>query len=356
MNSTLVGLGFSEKYFLFLQQQFPDFVSTNLARVASVHRTRTDVLTLDGVCTGLLSGRLIHEGVQLCVGDWVRYEELGDKQVYVQDVLPRISFLSRSFSAKDFSFTKGLERQGIVANVDCIYVVLAADDDFSVRRLERYLVCCQNSGSRVAVILNKIDKPEQIAPFVDLIKQLSADLEIFCVSALHNIGIDDFKNQLSGTVAFIGSSGVGKSSIINAVLGFERQKTGEIRLGDEKGKHITTSRDLIVTEHCIIIDNPGLREIQVWAEEEDLAEVFKDIEAAALRCVYRNCLHVNEIGCAVLEAVATGKISKERLANFKAIGAEVKRVQDFQSRDSIRKTERTRKTRIQHHLAMKGKR
>jgi ribosome biogenesis GTPase / thiamine phosphate phosphatase len=327
-----------------------------IGRVASVSRNRYEVITKYGTKIGICSGHLLNEHTSLFVGDWIQYQHINDTEIYIVRLLPRKSLLARGFSQRDGQHAKNLEKQGIAANLDCIYIVTSLDSDFSLRRLERYLACCFNAKTRICIILSKTDKTGNVESYLNEVAKIAPGIPVLCLSVIDFVGFDLLNDHLQGTVCFLGSSGVGKSTIVNHLLGAETQKTGLSRAKDDKGRHTTSSRDLFYVGEYTIIDNPGLREIQVWADEEDIENTFQDIEALAINCQFHDCGHGKEKNCAVQEAVKNGTLSVQRLENYRAILREVKLKQYSEGREHVRKTEKNRQVRINQSLRAKGKR
>ena len=254
------------------------------------------------------------------VGDWVlaRAEHGGGATIH--RVLPRRTKVSRKVA------WERTEEQVIAANVDVVLVVASLNDELNLRRLERYLAVVRESGAVPAVVLNKPDLSDDPAPLLAEVRAIAGDSPVHLVSARENEGIADLAGYLDGhrTVALLGSSGVGKSTIINRLLGDERLATAEIR-ADGKGRHTTTRRQLIpVPGRGLVLDTPGMRELQLW--EADVAGAFADIAALAERCRYRDCTHAGEPGCRVAQAIAEGALAPERLASLRKLERESRSV------------------------------
>ncbi len=328
------------------------------ARISYVERTMYGVITPNGEKRAVLSGRLQHfEQKSLVVGDWVLMSLLGEDEAYIHHILERKTLLSRAFMNKDWAYSRSLEKQEIAANIDYIFIVVAADQDFSVRRVERYLSCAKQSQAQPVILLNKIDKADDPDYLIEELRSVAFGVPVLSLSVQENQGLEQLAPYFKHTIAIVGSSGVGKSSLINALCGREVQAYGPVRSMDDKGQHTTTRRDLQpLGGGGILIDNPGIREIQIWADEHDVQDVFSDIEALAHACQYRDCTHNKESGCAVLEAVNNGTLDQGRLKNFRQLLQEANLVETYDRQGAAKKEARNRRQRINTSLRMKGKR
>jgi len=273
-----------------------------------------------------LAGRLRHtaeqDGIRPAVGDWVALlPRPGEDAASVQAVLPRRSAFTRKTAGAVTA------AQVVAANVDWVLLVCGLDGDFSVRRLERYLTLAWNSGASPVIVLNKTDVcGELTARLVDA-ETVALGVPVHAVSALAGDGLDALQRYVAPgqTSVLLGSSGVGKSSLINALIGSARQRVNAVLADDSRGRHTTTHRELIQLDGGgVIIDTPGMRELQLWSDEEALDGAFGDIEALAAGCRYRDCRHECEPGCAVRAAVATGTLPAARLASYEKLKRELR--------------------------------
>ena len=304
-----------------LEAFFAEFRESGMvpARVVREDRGYYRIRDVEGEWLAEVTGKFRHEATRRAdyprVGDWVATERSeGDHTAQIHAVLPRFSAFSRKEAGKSD------EEQVVAANIETVFLVSALDREYNLRRIERYLTLAWESGARPVVILNKRDLCSDVARFVEDVAAAAPGVEIHAVSARIGEGIDELESYLiaGNTVVFLGSSGVGKSTLINRLLGTERQRTGEIREDDGKGRHTTTHRELIVLSNgAMVIDTPGLREIQLWIDDEGLQQAFEDVEEVARLCRFRNCLHEAEPGCAVREAVEAGKLDAARVNNYK---------------------------------------
>jgi len=305
------------------------------ARVAAQHRGEYDVLTERGEQRAHVAGRLRHgasSGAELpAVGDWVA---LRDETIHA--VLPRRSAFQRKVA---FHAT---EAQVLAANVDTVFVVTGLDDDFSPRRIERYLTLGWESGAMPALILTKADLCDD--PLAKLIEaeQVALGVPAHVVSNLTGEGLDELATYLAParTIALLGSSGVGKSSLANRLLGAELQATKELA-EDGTGRHTTTARQLFrLPGGAMLVDTPGLREVQLWDADEGINEAFSDVDELAAECRFNDCAHMREPGCAVQAAIDEGRLPRERLQSYRALQRELRRLaakQDGRLRSEERK-------------------
>ena len=273
-----------------------------------------------------ISGRMRHEAkgrLQLpAVGDWVAFAPEGNGgKGTIEALLPRRSAFIRKAAGKDHGI------QIVAANVDVVFLVTSLNAELSLRRIERYLTLAWESGARPVVILSKADRAGEHADLLREIEAVAVGVPVHVTSAKSGLGIDLLRGHLQPnlTGALLGSSGVGKSTLINALLGFERQATGEIRENDDKGRHTTTRRELVVLPGGgILIDTPGMRELQVADAGEGLLTAFDDVDALAAQCSFADCTHGPEPSCAVKAAVASGALDPARLESYHKLVREVR--------------------------------
>ncbi len=327
------------------------------ARVVSESRGIYSLVTADGEADAVLAGRLRHhaEGsAELpAVGDWVVVcPRLSPQETaVVHAVLERRTKISRKVAGAR------TDEQVVAANVDVVLLVMGLDGDYSPRRLERFLVTVWESGARPVAVLNKADlldeeevearraEIELVAPGVPICVTSCADHRVSPPgSPQGDRGLDDVRTFLKTgeTVALLGSSGVGKSTLINRLLGEDLLATAAVRERDDRGQHTTTRRQLVpLPGGALLIDNPGIRELQLWTSGEALGAAFEDVEAAAERCRFRDCTHSGEPGCGVSEAVESGALPEERLESFQALERELSYL-------DLRRDERARRERDRH--------
>ncbi len=311
-----LNLGFSN----FFQNQIdkhPEIQLFTPARVIIENKNRYMVINENGEYEAEVSGKLLFETEDISqfpkVGDWVMIYVYDDNKAIIHSVLDRKTIFSRKTAG-----TK-INEQVIVTNIDFLFIVQSCNDNFNLRRLERYLVMAKTGGIIPVIILSKADLTDNIEYFTNQITDIYNDINIFVTSTLNNNGIDELNKFIKKnyTYAFVGSSGTGKSTLINKLLGYDLQKTNEIRIKDDRGKHTTTRRELIVLPNgAILIDTPGMREFHIWKTTNGLEEVFSEIDEFASECKYKDCKHINETGCAVLKALKEGLISNERYNSY----------------------------------------
>jgi ribosome biogenesis GTPase len=316
--ATLEELGWDE----WLEEAFSRYRGPFFAgRVSSQHRTVFDVLIPGGSARVGISGALRRLGRIPAVGDFVVLSgEIESGSCMIVDILPRRSALFRGAPGE------GGDEQVIAANLDLVFVVTAAGADFNLRRLERYLAVVHASGARPVIVINKSDLAEDPAALTSKAAAIAGAVPVLAVSARDRSGMEEFLRFLApgSTIALVGSSGVGKSTLINALLCGEVQETAEVRERDGKGRHVTTVRQLFTLPGgAMVIDNPGLREIQLGNAAAGIGETFPEIASLAAGCRYRDCRHEEEPGCAVREAVEEGRLPRERLESYRRLVREL---------------------------------
>ncbi len=297
----------------------------HLARVVAVDRERSIIASATGSVPGEVTGKLLYcsdtpEDMP-CVGDWVLVDYVDNQEhAVIYSVLPRRSILRRRAAGGESVY------QPIAANIDVAYIVQSCDVDFNLNRLDRYIVMAVDGGIIPKLLLTKCDLVDR-----DLVDRLIGEakrdhsMDVTAVSSTTGAGYDQFMLSLQKgtTYCLLGSSGVGKSSILNRLLGEERFDVGAVREKSGRGRHTTTRRQLVVLENgALFIDTPGMRELGMMAFDAGLDESYRDIVAAAQECRYADCTHTVEKGCAVLTRIGTGELSRERYQNYLKLARE----------------------------------
>jgi ribosome biogenesis GTPase / thiamine phosphate phosphatase len=294
------------------------------ARVVGV--SKNSFRTSDGNSEWLatLAGRLKHDanGLYPVTGDWVLMTD-----AVISKVLVRKNALSRGASGTHNKQNEQPQKEQVIAaNLDTVFIVSGLDRDFNLRRIERYLTLVYNCSLTPAIILTKADLHQDPEHFVSKVEAVAFGVPIHLVSASDDTGLIALEAYLSPgrTATMVGSSGAGKSTLVNRLYGKTIQRTGSISTHVGKGKHTTTSRDLIVMpQGGMVIDNPGIREIAFWEVDHGIEAAFPEIEKRGLECRFTNCSHNHEPGCRVLEAVEDGEISRDRLENYRKMKREL---------------------------------
>ncbi len=311
-----------------LDPAFEAFAAAGLepARVAVAYGATFRVYTRDGEELADLAGRLRHEATGRrdlpAVGDWVAVKRttIEGGRATIHGVLPRKSLFSRKVAGQETS------EQVMAANVDTAFLITGLDGDFNVRRIERYLVMTWESGAAPVIVLNKADVADDLDARLDEARAVARSVPIHPISARDQTGLDALDQYLrpGQTIAVLGSSGVGKSTLINRFLGADRLRTREVRESDDRGRHTTTHRELVrLPGGALLIDTPGMRELQLWSAETGVAETFEDITALAADCHFADCAHETEPRCAVKQAVADGRLDAARLENYHKLQREL---------------------------------
>lgn len=340
----LVGLGWSP----FFAEPFAPYAERGFlpGRVAVEHKIAYSVYLESGEVTASLAGKLRHRAQERAdlpaVGDWVavrQHPEAG--AATIQAVLPRRSKFSRKVAGE------ATAEQIVATNVDTVFLVVALGHDWNARRLERYLVLAWESGAQPAIVLNKADLCPNVAANVREAEAIAPGVPVHAISAARGDGLDELRPYLGRgqTAALLGSSGVGKSTLINRLVGRDLLRTQEVREHDHRGRHTTTYRQLVVLPGGgALLDTPGMRELQLWGSEEPAGDTFDDIEAVAADCRFADCQHRTERDCAVREAILDGRLSQERLDHYFQLQQELAYLETRQDRLAQLKAKRSIKS------------
>ena len=309
-----------------LAEQFEPHAAAGLVagRVAVQHRGAYDVFTELGELRCDVAGRLYEESASPAdlpaVGDWVAVAPRMDEQAgTIHAVLPRRTKFSRKTA------WQAAEEQVLAANIDVVFIVSSLNEDLNLRRLERYLILARESGAQPVVLLTKSDLAADVADAPAAVDSIAADVPVVVLSSVSGEGLDAVRSWLRPgvTAALLGSSGVGKSTLVNTLAGEELLTTQEIR-DDGQGRHTTTRRELVrLPGGALVIDTPGMRELQLWVADEGLEETFEDVTSLFDLCRFSDCSHDSEPGCAVKAALEDGTLTPERWESYLKLQAEL---------------------------------
>ncbi len=287
------------------------------ARVAIQHRGAYDVVDDTGTTRVSASARLVREDGLPAVGDWVGVDP---ESGLVDALLPRRTVMSRKES------WQATREQVLAANVDVAFLLQGLPLDVNARRLERYLTMAWESGAQPVVLLTKVDLVDELAGYLAEVEAVTVGAcPVHPVSAQTGEGLDAVRAWFTGnrTAVLLGSSGVGKSTLVNTLVGAELLETQEVRADDQRGRHTTTRRELVVLpDGGVVLDTPGIRELRLW--DGDLEQAFGDVEEIAARCRFSDCSHRTEPGCAIGEALLDGSLSAERWASYRQLERELR--------------------------------
>ncbi|MDP8911398.1 MAG: ribosome small subunit-dependent GTPase A [Actinomycetota bacterium] len=290
------------------------------ARVAACHHGPCELLSELGRLGGVPAGRLTDEELP-AVGDWVAARPIeGERKAVIEAVLPRRSAFTRKEA------WRRAVAQVVAANVDMVFLVTAFGRDLSPRRLERYVTAAWDSGANPVIVVNKRDVADDPGAELATVERVASGVPVHAVSAATGDGLDQLEPYLerARTVALLGSSGVGKSTLVNRLAGRDVLVTRETS-ADGRGRHTTTHRELVpLPSGALLLDTPGMRELQLWADEGALDATFADITALAAECRFSDCSHEHEPGCVVRRALADGSLSQERFESYRKLQRELR--------------------------------
>ncbi|WP_027339810.1 ribosome small subunit-dependent GTPase A [Halonatronum saccharophilum] len=316
----LIKLGWNDDYLKDIDRE-----GYKIARVAIKYRDIYKVYSEEGEILAETTGKMRYNEAFPAVGDWVLVSiNEGDERAIIHSILPRKSKVSRKVAGNT------TYEQVVASNLDTIFIVSSLNQDFNLRRIERYLTIVWESGANPVIVLSKADLCPDVDSKIMEVEGVAFGVPVHPISSLTDEGIGDLSQYLQEgeTVALIGSSGVGKSTLVNKLIGEERLKVQDIREDDDKGKHTTTHRELIpLKEGGVIIDTPGMREIQLWDGGEGLKDTFGDIEELASRCHFNDCNHDSEPKCAVKRAIEEGELPQERLKSYRKLQRELEYIE-----------------------------
>ena len=311
----------------FSPDMMPEHAQGIPARITAVHKERYALACEYGETYGRLKTKEYYGGLEEfpTAGDFVliQYNPAGDSQIL--RTLPRRTYFSRRDP------TPGRGEQAVAANFDYVFILQSLNHDFNARRLERYLTLAWQSGAVPVVVLTKADLIDEYQEYLHIAQRLAAGVAVHAVSSKTGAGLESLAAYTAPgkTIVFLGSSGVGKSSLVNALAGEDIMAVSEIREDDSKGRHTTTHRQMIMLPNgAMIIDTPGMRELGMWDVSAGLGDAFSDVEQFLGHCRFSNCRHQSEPGCAIKAALANGSLSRERWESYSNLKAEAKYADD----------------------------
>ncbi len=338
-NIKLEDLGYDE--FFDLKWKTLEVKDSSPGRVIAEHKESYKVKSHDGEYSAKITGKQVFNATKRAdypaVGDWVAITRLDKERAIIQKILPRKTILRKKYSGKQ-------DVQIIAVNIDVALIVESLDKDYNLNRFERYFVLTDESGIKPAIILNKIDlvAEAELNQKIEQIKNRFGSIDIISTSAITEQGLGELMNYIirGKTYCFLGSSGVGKSSLINKLLKSNIIKTSEISEATGKGKHTTTSRGMYFLENGgMVIDNPGIRDVGIAVADTGIENVFDEITLLSNECKFSDCTHIHEPGCAVLQAVRDGRLEEDKYQNYIKLKKENKffEMNDFEKRKKDRK-------------------
>ncbi len=349
----LPSLGWSQTLADHLAARHPGDVP---GRISTEHRGAYRLLGAGGELVAEVDGKLRHAARGRldfpAVGDWVAYAPLDSAHAVIRGVLPRATALIRKAAGS------AADEQLIAANVGVIFLMSALDGDFNLRRIERYVTLAWDSGARPVILLNKADLCADVESVLEELRLTGWGIPVHPISSLTRDGVGALAPYLAPgtTVAIVGSSGVGKSTLTNQLLGEARQRTGGVRADDDRGRHTTTARELFVLPGGgVLIDTPGMRELHLWLGQDGLRETFADIEELAAGCRFGDCAHDGEPGCAVRAALDVS-LDPARLENYRKLLREqafLERKVDPEARAAARERWKRLHSEAKEHVKLK---
>lgn len=308
------------------------------ARIITTYRDRYEIVSDKGKGFARLKKGSFYDNpnaIYPTIGDFVMIEwnSMGDSQII--ETLKRDSSFSRASSSADRNHEMHTQHEQLVAaNFDYVFIMQSLNDNFNIRRIERYLTLAWESGAIPVIVLTKCDLVDDVESYISEIESVAIGVDVYAISCKAKIGLDNLQKYFKkgNTLVFLGSSGVGKSTLVNTLIGKDVMKTSEIREDDSKGRHTTTNRQLLMLPTgAMVIDTPGMRELGMWNCDDGIDKTFQDVEKYFGTCKFSDCTHTSEPGCKVLEAIKNGELSEERYNAYMKLKNEARYNSDSES-------------------------
>ena len=308
------------------------------ARIITTYRDRYEIVSDKGKGFARLKKGSFYDNpnaIYPTIGDFVMIEwnSMGDSQII--ETLKRDSSFSRASSSADRNHEMHTQHEQLVAaNFDYVFIMQSLNDNFNIRRIERYLILAWESGAIPVIVLTKCDLVDDVESYISEIESVAIGVDVYAISCKAKIGLEKLQKYFKkgNTLVFLGSSGVGKSTLVNTLIGKDVMKTSEIREDDSKGRHTTTNRQLLMLQTgAMVIDTPGMRELGMWNCDDGIDKTFQDVEKYFGTCKFSDCTHTSEPGCKVLEAIKNGELSEERYNAYMKLKNEARYNSDSES-------------------------
>lgn len=308
------------------------------ARIITTYRDRYEIVSDKGKGFARLKKGSFYDNpnaIYPTIGDFVMIEwnSMGDSQII--ETLKRDSSFSRASSSADRNHEMHTQHEQLVAaNFDYVFIMQSLNDNFNIRRIERYLTLAWESGAIPVIVLTKCDLVGDVESYISEVESVAIGVDVYAISCKAKIGLDNLQKYFKkgNTLVFLGSSGVGKSTLVNTLIGEDVMKTSEIREDDSRGRHTTTNRQLLMLPTgAMVIDTPGMRELGMWNCDDGIDKTFQDVEKYFGTCKFSDCTHTSEPGCKVLEAIKNGELSEERYNAYMKLKNEAKYNSDSES-------------------------
>lgn len=308
------------------------------ARIITTYRDRYEIVSDKGKGFARLKKGSFYDNpnaIYPTIGDFVMIEwnSMGDSQIV--ETLKRDSSFSRASSSADRNHEMHTQHEQLVAaNFDYVFIMQSLNDNFNIRRIERYLTLAWESGAIPVIVLTKCDLVDDVESYISEVESVAIGVDVYAISCKAKIGLDNLQKYFKkgNTLVFLGSSGVGKSTLVNTLIGEDVMKTSEIREDDSRGRHTTTNRQLLMLQTgAMVIDTPGMRELGMWNCDDGIDKTFQDVEKYFGTCKFSDCTHTSEPGCKVLEAIKNGELSEERYNAYMKLKNEARYNSDSES-------------------------